>query len=166
MPITNLQGHLTAKRTEAFWARIDKRGPEECWPWKVHTQLTQGGYGAAFYGPVHTVAHRIAWMLTYGSIRGDELLLHSCDNRRCCNPAHLSYGSPQANMDDMRAKGREYFPGPPSGEQNGNAKLADKDVRRIKALAVGLRLSQRELAEIYGVSKSQIGNILRGESRR
>lgn len=154
----------TPIRDAAFWARIDIRGPDDCWLWNVDTQLTQGGYGSAFYGPLRTVAHRIAWMLCEGPLPEGAKVLHRCDIRRCCNTAHLFVGSSKDNSEDMVAKGRGRAPNANLfGEENKNAKLSDLDVQRIKAL--GLLLPQRTIARIYGVSKSQVGNIVRGDSR-
>ena len=51
-------------------------------------------------------SHRYAWELWEGPIPNGMNVLHRCDNRRCCNPAHLFLGTQQENMLDMYAKGR------------------------------------------------------------
>jgi transcriptional regulator with XRE-family HTH domain len=63
----------------------------------------------------------------------------------------------------MIAKGRQRLRTAPIGESNPNAKLTDEQIAEIKYLYE--TLSQRELAKRFNVSKSQIGNIVRGESR-
>jgi len=102
--------------------------------------------------------------------------MHTCDNRRCCNPAHLRIGTQQDNIDDMIQKGRAA----PSeakrrlGSAHGRAKLAEADVIEIRRLASSVNGSQRdqdsgrfkrtsvsELAERYGVSKGLISQILK-----
>jgi len=153
---------LNAKHTEAFWSKVDIRGPRDCWPYKPPSR-TQGGYGASFYGAIHTTAHRIAYFLTNGPFPKQLNVVHRCDDRICCNPAHLFLGTALANSHDMIAKRRNKFPGPPGGERNGNAKLTDEEIAMIRYL--GKTMTQRKLATKYCVSKSQIGNILRGESR-
>ncbi|MGH7022786.1 MAG: HNH endonuclease signature motif containing protein [Caulobacteraceae bacterium] len=63
--------------------------------------LTPGGYGR-----VHVAAHRLAWQLANGPIPAGMLVLHRCDNPRCCNPEHLFLGTAQDNMTDKVRKGR------------------------------------------------------------
>ncbi len=42
----------------------------------------------------------------HGPVPKGLCVLHHCDNRACCNVAHLFLGDLQANVDDMMAKGR------------------------------------------------------------
>lgn len=35
-----------------------------------------------------------------------EVVMHSCDNRKCINPGHLSIGTQKDNMQDRSKKGR------------------------------------------------------------
>lgn len=173
MAINSIPAELrTATRDAAFWERIDVRGPEECWLWKIDTQLSQNGYGAAFYGPIHTTAHRIAYMLTKGPIPNGKQVLHSCasrwdhdprQGRRCCNQWHLYAGSPQDNMDDKIRLGRQFRPVDYDNDGNPNAKLTTEQLPQFFEDAK--TMSQRTVAAKYGISKSQVGNILRGESR-
>lgn len=98
--------HATPERQRRFWARVDKRGPDECWPWVGPTDRV--GYGAYCFisheGPIP--AHRIAYGLANGGIPDGLHVLHKCDNRPCCNPAHLYTGTHTDNMADMRMRGR------------------------------------------------------------
>lgn len=86
-----------------FWDKVEKTAG--CWLW--NGALKSNGYGSfrPFKG-AWTSAHRHAWQLAHGAIPDGRMVLHTCDNRRCVNPAHLFLGDAQANMDDMRAKGR------------------------------------------------------------
>lgn len=94
---------LTAE--QRFWRDVDKRGPDECWPWKRSTM--RGGYGRF---PVTSRnqqrAHRYAYELTHGPIPKDIVICHRCDNPPCCNPAHLFAGTHADNVRDRVAKGR------------------------------------------------------------
>ena len=50
--------------------------------------------------------HRLIWEYHYGSIPDGADVLHSCDDRRCCNPDHLNLGDPMQNTADMYERGR------------------------------------------------------------
>lgn len=73
---------------ERFWESLDKRGPDECWPW-LRGSLPSG-YGlfkARSY--VQVYAHRYAYELAYGPIPEGLHIDHLCENKWCVNPAHL-----------------------------------------------------------------------------
>lgn len=76
-------------------------GQHACWPFTGKT--SRGGYGLISKG--HS-AHRCAWEEAGGVRPGSMCVCHSCDNRRCCNPAHLFLGTRVDNMRDMQQKAR------------------------------------------------------------
>lgn len=90
---------------ETFWSRVSVGTDGECWPWK-HSRLRDG------YGLFDTrrlgsqAAHRLAYQFKVGAIPDGMQVMHSCDNRRCCNPKHLSVGTNRENALDMMRKGR------------------------------------------------------------
>lgn len=92
---------------ERFWPKVDKspgHGPNgDCWVWTASVNKKYG-YGN-FCGP-EVRAHRMAYVLSKGEIPEGLIVMHSCDNRRCCNPSHLSVGTPKDNTQDMVRKGR------------------------------------------------------------
>lgn len=109
----NLQGHRRKMHgwssptvDERFWAKVDRRGDDECWEWQAHTD--RGGYGQ--FSPERSrqvAAHR--WSLashTGKSIPQGMFVLHSCDNPACVNPAHLRLGDHADNMRDRKERGR------------------------------------------------------------
>lgn len=72
---------------ERFWAQTERRGPDECWPWKGRTRAT--GYGqTSVYGKL-VEAHRFSYELLVGRIPIGLEVDHLCSNRGCVNPAHL-----------------------------------------------------------------------------
>lgn len=84
---------LTDKQIESFWLRVDKRSPDECWPWLSYLDVV--GYGGfrmtqngQYYKP-----HRVAYTLAIGPIPEgltiDHVKSRGCTLKSCCNPAHL-----------------------------------------------------------------------------
>ena len=95
-----------------LWKNIDKRAPQECWPWTSERKVKgYGSIGRGGRGGGNALAHRVVWELTHGPIPKSSdyhgmVVMHRCDNRLCCNPAHLVLGSQSDNVRDMDAKGR------------------------------------------------------------
>lgn len=93
---------------ERFWSKVDKRGPDECWPWLARAVAKKDGRGLFWNGHRMIHASRAALMLE-GRLawEGDTRhALHTCDNPACCNPAHLVVGTNHENILDCRDKGR------------------------------------------------------------
>jgi hypothetical protein len=88
---------------ERLLEKIDRRGPNDCWPWTAgHTRY---GYGYIRLGKKTVSAHRAVFALTH-TLNDTTVVRHSCDNRLCCNPGHLLAGTQQDNIDDMMKRGR------------------------------------------------------------
>jgi hypothetical protein len=141
-------------KADHFWIKVDKSaGPKACWP---YSRLDRLGYGRfERKGPL-VFAHRCAWIFTQGPIPTGLDVLHRCDNRRCCNPAHLFLGTHQENMLDMHRKGRQP-----------KAKFTPDQIREIRVeLATNntYRGFQKELADRYNVGDSQIWAIKAGRT--
>jgi len=145
-----------ATLAERFWAKVDRRGPDKCWPW-LGARGTRG-YGtfeSKEIGQTHR-AHRIAWLLTYqGPIMPRDEFRHSCDNTSCVNPGHLTPGSHAQNMRDMVMRRRI-----PSGVDHFKAKLNESDIYEIRELAKA-GVTHTELAYWYKTTTSNISYIKR-----
>jgi plasmid maintenance system antidote protein VapI len=156
----------TDRQIQLFWRKYHIRGEDECWPWKNELALDDKGYAHATLAGWITVAHRISFALTKGisPYEAPPVVMHSCDYRRCGNPKHLVGATQKQNLDDMRAKGRagdnRNF-----GEQHGRCVVSDEQVDEIVSLYAAGTHSQRELAKKFGLGGSQIGRLVRGESR-
>lgn len=148
-----------------FWAHVDKSdGPDACWLWRE--SRSPSGYGAYFMpGKKRVLAHRAAAFYSglieslkaSNGMRGNDLVLHACDNRPCCNPAHLFRGTAKDNMQDMKRKGRCS---PPRGEAHGVSKLTDSFVLEIRRRYSDGGVSQRALGKEYGVHQARISEIV------
>lgn len=146
-----------------FWSNVDKRGPEECWPWLGHE--ANGGYGELYFDGSQQRAHRVSWQLHKGSIPEGLCVLHRCDYAPCCNPNHLFLGTRKENMDDMARKGRRRNV-PAIGEANGSAKLSEADVRLIRRIYSRRECTQIELAKRFKVKQATISSVVLGKSWR
>jgi hypothetical protein len=94
---------------EKFWARVDKTNG--CWNWIPKSgkigPLRNQEYGYFHIGGGKYVrAHRFAYELANGPIPSGLLVLHSCDNQRCVNPAHLRAGTQGENAREAVERGR------------------------------------------------------------
>lgn len=70
-PIQKLEARL--------WARVDRGGPDDCWPWTGGSVLH--GYGRitarwALGGPQVWGAHRVSYVLAYGPLPPDRQIDH------------------------------------------------------------------------------------------
>lgn len=137
---------------ETFWAHVDRRGDDECWPWFAYRNPK--GYGRSFVrvdGQVYVVPHRASWAIHHGP-PGCLHVLHHCDNPPCVNPKHLFLGTNEDNVRDRVAKGRTQ-----KGHKHFKSHLTDADVRAIRASSE----SKAELGRKYGVTRATIAAILK-----
>ena len=110
---------------ERFWAKVKKDTESGCLEWTG--TLNELGYGRFKINGKLILAHRFSYELHKGPIADGMYCLHSCDNRRCCNPNHLSVGTHIDNMKDMIYKNRQA-----KGSLQGRSKLNEDQVLIIK----------------------------------
>ena len=97
-------GNASRPLAERFWEKVHKT--ESCWLWTAPPR-NGWGYGQIRVDGKKEYPHRLSYILHKGPIPKDMVILHSCDNRKCVNPDHLSVGTPADNLQDMRNKGRQ-----------------------------------------------------------
>src|SRR5258706_12037463 len=73
--------------TERFWAKVDVRGPDECWAWTAGTVCGYGSFSVP--GPRTVRAHRWIYEQVNGPIPDGLQIDHLCRNSLCVNPTHL-----------------------------------------------------------------------------
>lgn len=158
---------MTSDQLTRFRAKIDERGPDECWPW---TASTAKGYGQIKIDGRNRKAHQLAWEVARGrTMPAGRAVCHRCDNPLCCNPKHLWLGTSAKNTADKVAKGRQAR-GPAHralvkersfrGEACPAARLTEASVLAIRAALVSpAPPSIAALAELHGVTRPAIRNI-------
>lgn len=111
---TDERGHLiqriepreecTAEITESdrlrFWSKVDRKAPNECWPWL--------GAGSNKYGTIRIKGrmwrvNRVAYYLANGTLERQLVVDHTCRNPTCANPAHLRQVTAAVNTQSMVA---------------------------------------------------------------
>lgn len=139
------------------WLRAAADGAGgECveWPFAKNS----AGYGHTRFQGVQTGAHRVVCILAHGEppFAWAEAA-HSCNNRACCNPNHLSWKTSLDNHDDKRAHGTIS-----RGED-----LPQTVLTRAQVVEIVRQLSTRRkthIARDFGVSVATIICIANGKT--
>lgn len=173
MPEIELSG-CAKTPTKRLFEKAVKNDETGCLEWIAAS--VPFGYGVIAYKGKQQYAHRVAWQLKNGDIPSGMYVLHKCDNPRCINTDHLFLGTLSDNTQDMIKKNRQRLNPATgnrnwmsknghlfSGEKNPSSKLCKSTVDEIKHLGSN-NLTQKQIAEIIGVSRATVGRILRGES--
>lgn len=138
---------------ERYWTKVDRTDVDGCWPWTAHR--TFDGYGVFWRDGRDWIASRVGWELAFGPIPDGMLVLHSCDNRACQQPAHWFLGTNADNMADKMRKGR----------WGGKCVLTHEAVREIRQRRTTGE-SCAAIGRAFGVHRSTVSGIIRGERWR
>jgi hypothetical protein len=118
-----------------------------CWLWLGNAERVR-------------MIRRAAWIGEHGPIpapavgRSHLWVTSTCGNRTCVRPDHLvlrTRGFVRQHLTD--------FAHAPRGERNGMVKLTEDDVRDIRVLCAR-GATQYEVADAYGISRSQVSGIV------
>ena len=142
---------------DKFWDRVDRKGPDECWPYKGSLR---NGYGHHSMNYRSVYAHRVAWQIANGEAppSGKAFhVTHTCNNKACCNPEHLILDTASENTRAAYRDGLAL-----SGERHPRAKLTDEQVAAIRADT----RPQVEIAKAFGIRQPHVSSIKRGAARK
>lgn len=127
---------------------------DECllWPFCISTP----GYGQfAHEGKLHS-SHRYMCRLKNGDPpTSRSQAAHSCGNRRCCNPNHLSWKSPSDNQRDRRHHGTNCR------IKTKITRLQAAQIRQLKGVETAIQTAAR-----YGITESNVRQIQEGKTWR
>lgn len=137
----DLESRLLAKRT------IDR--VTGCWLWPG--PFREFGYGFMSYKNKKTDIHRLSALLYLNHpLDAEGWVLHKCDIPACFNPRDLYIGSPQDNINDMYARGRNVA---------GAAKLTAEQAKAIRdAYRNGERII--DIARRFSMSHGCISHVV------
>lgn len=130
-----------------------------CWVWQQ--TRTSGGYPLAnIDGRTGVMVRRWVYMQAHGKVPGASKwrVVSTCGNKLCCNPGHLRLASVSTVLRQQWADGSrvgQKTPQPPS-----NARLTPQIAQMIRAD----QRDSREIAEEYGICRSHVYAIRRGEA--
>jgi len=151
---------ITPGLERRFWSKVTKT--DSCWLWTggCKNRAGYGWIGSGGRGKQSVLAHRVSWVIAYGTIPDGLIVCHKCDTPSCVRPDHLFLGDDDANQKDSREKNRASPPPrPPIGECNPRRLLTDAQEDELIELrkqgASTVSLSQR-----FGVSKSTVLNVI------
>lgn len=136
---------------DRFISKITVNSETNCWEWQGF--IDPNGYGNIKMGNRVMRAHRFSYSYYISKIPDGYDVLHKCDNRRCCNPAHLFLGTDQDNALDREIKGRNPH------------KLSPQLVKEIR-LRRNSGESVSSLRKEFGLSKENMYKLLNRKSWR
>jgi hypothetical protein len=151
---------------DRYYKKIQKDPVTDCDNWTG--VVSSIGYGfTAFRSAVDDskkgmmTAHRLALMIKLGrEIAPGMNANHSCHNRRCCNPDHLSEGTQQEKIKQMVADGvnQGRQPGQLVGpylhqQHNRTYKYSEEEIQWIRNAPAA------EIAAKYGVTHKRAGSM-------
>lgn len=153
-----------ANTPEVLWSKVDVRSENECWTWKG--MATKSGYGRTWINDVGYYAHRVIYNLAYpGEItlkaptnrRAMGFLMHTCDNRICCNPAHLRVADIKTNNEDCVKKGRKKLP---IGENHHKSVFTNDEIQQVLEMRKSGQTA-RQIAMTMNKKRPTIDSLLR-----
>jgi hypothetical protein len=152
--MASFKGQKGINKEEAFWSKVNKGKDHECWEYEEYKD--KDGYGRFHLedGPIG--AHVYAWLLSrkLDKIPEGKIVMHLCDNRACCNPAHIICGTHLDNMRDKVGKGRLIPP-----HISACPSLYSGEIWLVRKLLNSNKFSQATISKMFKVHQSTISHI-------
>lgn len=165
---SNLLGSSDKSWIQRFWSKVNCLGDSDCWEWQG--TILASGYGQFKLFRKKYRAHRLAYILNFECDLGSLLVLHHCDNRKCCNPNHLFLGTHKDNSEDRERKGRgvvgRHFPYKRvyRGDESKLTIYSSNTILEIRHRYQTEDISQSELARQFGMTSQNVGKIVRRDT--
>lgn len=141
---------------ERIWHHVHKT--RKCWLWTASVNNVGRPVMNVGAGVIRLVS-RFMYEMTTGEKLGKRVVMHTCDEGLCVNPAHLKAGTQRDNIYDCMAKGRDRKA---CGVDNGRSKLNPQKIRVIRRSSA----SSRALAKQLGVGRSAVLDVRAGKTWR
>ena len=127
-------------------------GLNACWNWKGNCFTSQ--YGRFKMHNKTYLSHRLVYQYYYNTcLTKQDVVMHICDNPKCCNPLHLKKGTTADNVKDKMNKKRFVH----KIKNNKCNKLKDT-IKIISLYKQGF--SQQKIAAILNCHRHTIRNHL------
>jgi hypothetical protein len=154
-----IQGRVAGGTLIAWIKQHSLYSKKSCLIWPFGLKGNNTGYPGCIYTPDgrRMLAARFMCELVNGKPPTKKYhAAHSCGKGHlgCINPKHLYWATPLKNRQDTVDHGTIAL-----GEKHGLSKLTEKDVVKIRSLQG--KMTQQEIAKMFGVSSSSISNIYR-----
>jgi len=137
---------------ERLWSKVDVRGPDECWPWRLAVRTETYGQlrmPVGWGSPRVITGPKLALMLKLNrELKPGHVVCHTCDWPPCCNPAHLIEGTQSDNMkmrtpEKAGAGGRAHRGRP---KNHGEKQRIAQFTLRMRACSCGMRTNAGSMA--------------------
>ena len=101
--------------------------------------------------------HRVVAFAFLGNPAPGQVVCHNDGNPKNNRPENLRWDTPSANQMDRLRHGTDS-----RGERHNMVKLAESEAVAIRAEYAAGGVSQSRIAKLFGISQSQVSNIVRG----
>jgi len=149
MDFTTIEFTLSNKDIKRFYSKLSIQDNNGCINWIG--PLRGKGYGYMNIDRSKIKSNRIAWQIKNGPIPKGKLVLHKCDNPKCCNPDHLYLGNFGDNMTDRCSR--------TTVRMGRVTDLTEHDINRITELYKNGK-TQKSIAKELGFTQSYISMLI------